>query len=70
MSYWPEIETAVGASLLDNGELSIIVPFGVTKLFENSITYNQKSKKPAAFAERITRKKWLDNWAQLRVMQA
>jgi len=45
MSYWVEVETAVGARLGPlTHELEIVAPFGVGSLFENTITLNAKRK--------------------------
>lgn len=67
MSYWVEMETAVGATLVIGGEIEILAPFGVARLFENSITINGKRRKPNDFFERINRKQWLLQWPNLKV---
>lgn len=67
MSYWVEIETAVGASLNATGEIMVIAPFGLQPLFELTITLNPKRKKPQDFQQRISTKNWLQIWPQLKV---
>lgn len=67
MSYWVEMETAVGASLSMQGEIIILAPFGITKLFENTITINDKRRKTREFHDRIRNKKWLSHWPNLNV---
>lgn len=67
MSYWPEIETAVAARLEASGEITLIAPFGVTALFNSSITLNPKHHQPAVFMQRVRAKKWLEHWPNLRV---
>lgn len=67
MSYWPEIETAVGFSLSQN-EINIVAPFGLKSLFEGKITLNPKRPKPKIFHQRIQRKRWLEKWPQLIVV--
>lgn len=67
MSYWVEMETAVGVTLSMGGEIEILAPFGVARLFENSITINNKRRKPNDFFERIRRKQWLLQWPDLEV---
>lgn len=67
MSYWPEIETAVGVSLSQN-EINIVAPFGLKSLFEGKITLNPKRPKPKIFHQRIQRKRWLEKWPQLIVV--
>lgn len=68
MSYWVEVQTAVGASLDDNGEVVIIAPFGVESLFDFTITLNAKRPKPLDFKRRIAEKRWLEIWPQLRMV--
>ena len=68
MSYWVEVETAVGARLNDRGEVEIISAFGVEKLFTRTITINQKRRKESDFFARVERKRWLHQWPELEVM--
>lgn len=67
MSYWVEIETAVGATLSDSMEIEIIAPFGIENLFSNTVTMNPKRRKPAEFCKRIKTKNWLSQWPKLTV---
>ncbi|AEF54392.1 nucleotidyltransferase family protein [Marinomonas posidonica] len=67
MSYWVEIETSVGVTLIDN-EITIVAPFGLTANFNKTITLNSKRPKPQAFTERVTSKKWCDLWPQLTLI--
>lgn len=67
MSYWVEIETVVGASLTNDGELQIIAPLGLQPLFDLSITLNPKKHKVLDFQQRIEEKKWLELWPKLSV---
>lgn len=66
MSYWPEIETAVGISWSQN-EINIAAPFGLRSLFEGKITLNPKRSKPEIFQQRIQRKRWLEKWPKLQI---
>ncbi len=68
MSYWVEVETAVGARLTNNSEIEILAPFSLESLFNNSITINSKRKKLSDFNERIKNKNWLVNWPNLQVI--
>ena len=70
MSYWIEVETAVGARVDDNGEVTIVAPFGVEPLFNYSITLNNKRPKPVDFRKRIAEKRWLEIWQKLTVKSA
>jgi hypothetical protein len=67
MSYWVEMETAVGVTLSMRGEIEILAPFGVARLFENSITINNKRRKADDVYERIKKKQWLLQWPNLKV---
>lgn len=67
MSYWVEIETAVGVRLTKKDEIEMVVPFGVESLFESTITLNTKRAKPQDFYERIESKQWLSIWPKLEV---
>lgn len=66
MSYWVEVETAVGAKI-NQGEIEIIAPLGVKNLFSNSITINPKRPKIDDFYSRLSTKKWLEKWPNLKV---
>lgn len=67
MSYWVEVETAVGATLNESNEIEIVAPFGIEVLFENTITPNPKRPKPDVFAQRMQEKRWLEIWPNLVV---
>ncbi|WDI42180.1 nucleotidyltransferase family protein [Bremerella sp. P1] len=68
MSYWVEIETAVGVKLSETGEIELVAPFGIENLFRNTITINRKRIKPADFYKRIESKNWLTQWPKLKVI--
>ncbi|MCC3860418.1 nucleotidyltransferase family protein [Pseudemcibacter aquimaris] len=67
MSYWVEVETAVGATVR-NGECDIIAPFGIAALFQNTVTINTKRPKPDDFDSRLKSKGWLEIWPKLKVL--
>lgn len=67
MSYWVEVETAVGATLNESDDIEIVAPFGIDVLFEYTITPNPKRPKPEVFAQRLQEKKWLEIWPNLVV---
>jgi len=67
MSYWVEIETCVGVTLIDN-DITIVAPFGLAANFNKTITLNSKRPKPQAFTERVKSKKWCDLWPQLTLI--
>jgi len=67
MSYWVEVETAIGVRLSQGHDLELVAPFGVESLFKNTITINNKRRKPKDFEARIKGKKWLEHWPNLSV---
>ncbi len=67
MSYWVEIETAVGAALDDDGRIVLFSPFGFDALFELTVTLNARRPKPEAFEQRVAGKRWLEIWPRLAV---
>lgn len=66
MSWWPEQETAVGVKL-NNGDLHFVAPFGLARLFKNSISLNPK-RDVLLFEERVQKKRWLKQWPQLKIV--
>ncbi|MED5294622.1 MAG: nucleotidyltransferase family protein [Pseudomonadota bacterium] len=69
MSYWVELETAVGVRLSRDQEIELIAPFGLAPLFAGTITLNPKSGKADAFRQRVEEKAWLAHWPKLKVQQ-
>ena len=67
MSYWVEVETAVGATLNERNGIEIVAPFGIDVLFEYTITLNPKRPKPEVFSQRVQGKRWLEIWPNLVV---
>ncbi|AQU82742.1 MULTISPECIES: nucleotidyltransferase family protein [unclassified Halomonas] len=67
MSFWVEVETAVGAALDDDGDVLIVAPFGIKPLFDYTITLNPKRPKRTDFEARICSKRWLQTWPRLVV---
>ncbi|EFE95693.1 nucleotidyltransferase family protein [Serratia odorifera] len=68
ISFWIEIETAVGARLNADDSITLIAPFGLQALFSDSVTFNAKSGDAAAFQQRLAAKRWLQLWPRLRVI--
>lgn len=66
MSYWVEVETAVGVNLSEQ-RMNILAPFGLDALFNLTITLNQKRPKPEVFRNRIQSKQWCHLWPLLKV---
>lgn len=66
MSFWPELETAVGVRLSASGELVLGAPFGVPLLWNYSITHNPKRTRDV-FLKRVEEKAWRTTWPKLKV---
>jgi len=69
MSYWPEIETAIGARLNWNDEIEIIAPFGLEALFCKTVTLNSKRQNSKFFMQRVNTKGWLTRWPELTLIK-
>ncbi len=67
MSYWPEKETAIGATLSADNSIHVISAFGLESLFNGKLSYNNKRTKEV-FLKRVSQKKWLEIWPQLQVV--
>lgn len=67
MSYWVEVETAIGARMNTDGQIELNAPLGLDALFAFSITPNPRHAIPAVFTERVRSKGWLSRWPKLSV---
>lgn len=66
MSYWVEIETAIGARLSTDGRhIEFVAPFGLAPLFAGTLTPNPKRPGREAFMARVEGKAWLSKWPRL-----
>lgn len=70
MSFWVEVETAVGARLELHHDITLVAPLGLQRLFNNTITLNPRRPKPEAFKARLESKRWLQQWPSLEVRDA
>jgi hypothetical protein len=66
MAYWPELETAIGARLGNNGKIVLASPFNIDAIFDGFITHN-KNRDVSVFLKRVEEKKWLETWPKLRI---
>lgn len=66
LSMWPETATALAIRLLDNDDLDIIAPFGLTDLFELKLRWNPNLVSYAIFKQRVESKSFLQRWAKLQ----
>jgi hypothetical protein len=69
MRFWPETATAVAVRYVDRGDLEIAAPFGLDDLYGAIVrpTPHFLGEKRALFAERVRRKRWLEQWPSLRI---
>ena len=67
MSYWVEVETAVGVCQNKDNRLTFVAPLGLESLFNRTITLNPKRPKKSVFLKRIEEKSWLKQWPHLVV---
>ncbi|MGA4605134.1 nucleotidyltransferase family protein [Pseudoalteromonas maricaloris] len=66
MSYWPEIQTAIGVCLNEHGEISVSSPF-LDSYQIDRVTRNSKKDNLTIFNERVRKRFWLKRWPQLKV---
>lgn len=69
ISYWVEVETAIGARMNADGQIELNAPLGLDALFGFSITPNPRHAIPAVFAQRVHEKGWLTLWPELKVQE-
>lgn len=67
MSYWPEKETAIGASIDQQDHISVVSAFGVDSLLNGELSYNPK-RSMNVFEDRVRKKGWLKIWPKLRLV--
>jgi hypothetical protein len=67
MTYWVEVETAIGAYVRPNGDLELVAPLGLQSLFDLKVTINTKRPKPEIFSHRVEGKGWLERWPLLKI---
>lgn len=68
ISYWVEVETAIGASLKENGDIELVTPFGLDALFSKTITLNSKNGEIDTYYQRVNSKGWQQHWPELRLV--
>lgn len=67
MSYWVEVETAVGVRLTDNNRLELVAPLGIDSLFSFTISANPKHGMPEVLLQRARDKQWTQRWPRLTI---
>ncbi len=66
MSYWPEIQTAVGATVLKEGEIDVRSPFPANEVIRLAASRNSKCTSNV-FDSRVTEKRWSKLWPELEI---
>lgn len=66
ISFWTERETAVGARLNADDSITLVAPFGLDGLFDDTITFNTKNGNLDTYEQRVASKGWLQHWPRLR----
>jgi len=66
MSYWPEIQTAVGVTIIEEGSLSVVSPFSACEVIRLAATRNPKCTS-SAFQARVSSKGWSKIWPGLKI---
>ncbi|EIU6784213.1 nucleotidyltransferase family protein [Vibrio parahaemolyticus] len=64
MSYWPEIQTAIGVTLDSEGNVLVKSPF-IEDYKVNCITRNKNKNNSNVFNERVKNRFWLSRWPEL-----
>ncbi|WP_217492190.1 nucleotidyltransferase family protein [Veronia pacifica] len=67
MSFWPEIETAIGAYLNPQGDIGIITPFNLEQQVSTTVTVNSRHPSPNTALLRAKEKGWLTLWPELKI---
>ncbi|RXJ74387.1 nitrate reductase [Veronia nyctiphanis] len=65
MSYWPEVETAIGAKINHRQEIEIISPFALPLLVNTTVTINSKHPELNTAKNRAADKGWFKKWPKL-----
>ncbi|QLE84939.1 nucleotidyltransferase family protein [Shewanella sp. Scap07] len=66
MSFWPERETAVAASI-NNQKIELFTPWGLSSLFQLLLTPNSR-RDQRIFQQRLASKNWLQRYPKLQLV--
>ncbi len=70
ISHWPETATAIGITMLKNGELELVAPYGIEDLISLTLRMTPEFGDGAeAFRLRIEKKQWILKWPKLKVIR-
>ncbi|WP_396333940.1 nucleotidyltransferase family protein [Burkholderia anthina] len=59
---WPEYATAVGLTLLPDGSIKVIAPYGLDDLFAMVVRRNPARVSVATYRERVAQKQYRNRW--------
>lgn len=69
IAHWPETATAIGITLLHDGQLKLIAPYGTEDLLSLNLRMSPKFKNiNNAFEIRAEKKQWLTKWPKLKTI--
>lgn len=67
ISTWPEYATCVGLTLDAGGSMDVIAPHGLEDFFALRLRHNPMRATRSTFLQRVTSKRWLERWPELRI---
>jgi hypothetical protein len=68
ISYYPELQTCIGARIIGDGDVEVVAPHGVEHNWTYTITMNPKANYPRSVVlNRVIDKRWLETWPALRM---
>ena len=72
MAHWPETATAIAVAQTSDEECEVIAPFGLDDLMDLRLrpTTHFAVTKRAKFDERVAKKRWLERFPKLVLMEA
>ncbi|ENV35545.1 nucleotidyltransferase family protein [Acinetobacter gerneri] len=68
LSFWPETATAIAVRINQNDHLEIVAPFGFEDLFQLKLRWNKNLVSHTAFMQRITKKRFLQRFPKLTLI--
>lgn len=69
LAHWPETATAIGVTMLDNGDLKLVAPYGLEDLINLKLRMCPKfGDQREGFLKRVEKKRWLEKWSKLELI--
>lgn len=66
MSFWPEIQTAIGVTKQTDGETRVVSPFSPEQVIKLAVTRNSKCTTQVYYG-RLKNKDWIKTWPELKL---